>query len=698
MAKFYCNGLTVTIKRLSKICMTCQKRSAKPGNQVMGQIPDRKLGSLKQFSLVSMDACGHFKVKILNSSMKVWVLVIACLQTKAVHLEVLEGLKTEEVINALERVVARRGKIEEIHADNFASFVATKTLVTQEQKRLPEDKDWPEDKERKTRPGEQELDMNEVQNKLSKNVWKWSFSKPYSSEGNGVAEAMVKLTKEAMHTTFRHADIRINEFRTVVAKAEARVNSRPVATFKPNDCWENIVVLTPQHFAIGRLGGEVAPEADIKDLYNLPTRWTIMQRHFTRYNKEWNKGFHAQVLGSHKWAKMVEEIRTGTLVLVMSDNEKRYNWPLGLVTQVHRSKDGIVRAVSVRTQCMEGQRPTTVSRNVRQLIPLTMFENADECPAPNREAEAAKVKVELITEPVSEGTAKQPSTTTAEAVEARRRGRHHQGRPQPWLEAEAKSQGEKSPTLDEGRSAPLGPSEKAAATSEVNQRQLSDTLFPSERASKVEDAEDDNAAHGQHNTEIKTRLPLQHGEKEPENAKKKPHQEAAAVEKAGNDYSDGRKNGDNSGEIPDAEAQNTTRNSQETPQCREKKPEEEGSDIEAKHNNGELPEEPCKKGAESSEETPKNANARSNESNDHQQQQERLQEDAITESTKSVQKKPKAKYKTEVEKLLEMQSGLEVVTSRRSDMVAIIEQENTNQCESNETRIKGDGPKTGAEE
>lgn len=48
--------------------------------------------------------------------------------------------------------------------------------------------------------------------------------------------------------------------------------------------------------------------------------------------------------------------------------------------------------------------------------------------------------------------------------------------------------------------------------------------------------------------------------------------------------------------------------------------------------------------------------------------------------------------------MLEMQSGLEVVTSRRSDMVAIIEQENTNQCESNETRIKGDGPKTGAEE
>jgi hypothetical protein len=315
MTRFFCNGLHQAVGTISKHCLQCRQKHGPGGLQIMGQVPDRKMGSLKQFSLVSMDACGHFTVKVLNTSMKVWVLVLACLQTKAIHLEILEGLKTDEVINALERVVARRGSFEELHADNFASFISAKTIITREQEkqasiddctktqgsrgievRLPqqEQEAQPEAQtrgraktERKNRLQEApNIDWERVKDGVSQKVWKWTFSKPYSSEGNGVAEAMVKLAKEAMSTTFRHMDVRLNEFRTIVAKAEARVNSRPIATYRPNDCWENTVVLTPQHFTLGMLGGEVAPEAPLEDCEDLPTRWAIVQKHIGRWDKE----------------------------------------------------------------------------------------------------------------------------------------------------------------------------------------------------------------------------------------------------------------------------------------------------------------------------------------------------------------------------------------------------------------------------
>jgi hypothetical protein len=387
MSRFYCNGFTQVIKEVCRSCVTCQKKYALPGEQIMGQIPDRRLGSLKPFSLVSMDACGHWKVKILNSSMKVWVLVLTCLQTKAVHLEVMEGLKTEEVINALERAVARRGVFEEIHADNFSSFVATKTILSHEQEvRRPE--------------GMEDLDWDMIKDRVSEGVWKWTFSKPYSSEGNGVAEAMVKLTKDAMYTAFRHIDVRLNEFRTIVTKAEARVNSRPIATFSPSDDWENIQILTPMHYNIGQFGGEAAPQASETSLINLPDRWNLVQKHSAKYAKIWKQGWAATLLGNHKWASMVKEMSIGDIVIVIDEDGKRHDWPLGIVTALTRSGDGVVRAVSVRTRCMEGQRPTTLTRNVRELVPLTFFDDTTELgppsiPRPAKKLESKQEKAEV---------------------------------------------------------------------------------------------------------------------------------------------------------------------------------------------------------------------------------------------------------------------------------------------------------------
>jgi hypothetical protein len=59
---------------------------------------------------------------------------------------------------------------------------------------------------------------------------------------------------------------------------------------------------------------------------------------------------------------------------------KLHDWPLGLVTRVIRSQDGIVRAALVRTRSEEGHKPSTLTRNVRELVPLTVFYQQKHCP------------------------------------------------------------------------------------------------------------------------------------------------------------------------------------------------------------------------------------------------------------------------------------------------------------------------------
>jgi hypothetical protein len=70
-------------------------------------------------------------------------------------------------------------------------------------------------------------------------------------------------------------------------------------------------------------------------------------------------------------------------------------------------------------------------------------------------------------------------------------------------------------------------------------------------------------------------------------------------------------------------------------------------------------------------------------------------ENAALDPAKSDKKTPKRKYKTEVEKLKELQGGLEITTAKRDGRKAVSSDKSVKKNESIEALIEGDGPKTG---
>jgi hypothetical protein len=245
-----------------------------------------------------------------------------------------------------------------------------------------------------------------------------------------------------------------------------------------------------------------------------------MQWHANKYAQEFDKGFAALLLGSHKWAEMVKEITVGTLVLVMDAHAKRHTWPLGLVTSVHRSEDGIVRAVRVRTKCGEGQRPTTISRNVRELIPLTMFDNADECPTPRKSDMDTRARVGIA----------EMKDVEEEQTRSWRQGRHHHDRPPPWGSSIAST----------SKNVP-GPHGGAASSTGAAISQIANMLFPNnEEAVKATNITKSQREHNgeieaeeRHNTEIKTRWAVSDTKKESKNHKKTPNVTPKSTHKSG---------------------------------------------------------------------------------------------------------------------------------------------------------------------
>ena len=99
-----------------------------------------------------------------------------------------------------------------------------------------------------------------------------TFNPPSAPHFSGIFEAMIKSTKKAMKAILGNAEVTDEELLTAICGAEKLLNSRPI-TYVGSDP-DDLLLLTPNHFIIGQVGGSFAPEAlDQMEVYNPKRRW-----------------------------------------------------------------------------------------------------------------------------------------------------------------------------------------------------------------------------------------------------------------------------------------------------------------------------------------------------------------------------------------------------------------------------------------
>ena len=82
------------------------------------------------FSHVGVDYCGPFLIKQGRSMVKRYCCVFTCLTIRAIHIEVAHTLSTESFIEALRRLIARRGRPEQTSRSlpNIENLVGEKRI------------------------------------------------------------------------------------------------------------------------------------------------------------------------------------------------------------------------------------------------------------------------------------------------------------------------------------------------------------------------------------------------------------------------------------------------------------------------------------------------------------------------------------------------------------------------------------------
>lgn len=315
-------------------CIECFRQKQATTYQQMGDLPSVRVNKANPFAFTGVDFAGPINIRKLPgrpptirsikdaafkepSQIKAWIVIFVCLTTKAVHIEIIKGLATEEFLAAFARFTGRRGRCKQLWSDNGTSFIgASKEL----QRVLRE---W---------------QSTETVAELAKTGTTWRFITPAAPHQGGIWEAGVKSVKHHLKRIVGRRILTGDQLYTVLVQIEGCLNSRPLCpiTDDPTD----LTPLTPAHFLIGRsiiqppLSDEVTTSHDQR-----LTLWGLQQKMLQEFWKSWKDEYLTSLQPRHKWYRAQVNLKIGDMVIMLKENTPPSLWPVGRVINVFKGAD-----------------------------------------------------------------------------------------------------------------------------------------------------------------------------------------------------------------------------------------------------------------------------------------------------------------------------------------------------------------------
>ena len=329
------------VKRVIIRCVPSQRQRVGPCTQKMGSLPEEIVSTSLPFVHIGTDFAGPLYVKEGSSVKKAYVCVFTCASSRMAHLELTNGLTTDEFLQAFSRMTNRRGLCHTVWSDNAKTFKAASREIKKlyDQPKSQSQSLW------------DTLDQDRKKSELSAKGIKRRFITERSPWRGGWWERFCTAVKEPLRKVLGRALLSFSELNTLLIRIEGVINSRPLTIASVDN--RDPLPITPAHLSIGRLFKQL-PDAEDDQLEEsskrIMERYLFLQRLLNHYWRRWKQEYLYQLTVRNKWQKETAPTQVGDIVLVSEDNVSRGKWPLGRVEKVHLGKDGLVRTVTVRVQ------------------------------------------------------------------------------------------------------------------------------------------------------------------------------------------------------------------------------------------------------------------------------------------------------------------------------------------------------------
>jgi hypothetical protein len=157
---------------------------------------------------------------------------------------------------------------------------------------------------------------------------------------------------------------------TFMAEVCAIVNSRPLIPVSTDP--EDPIVLSPAMLLTQKTAtsGEHLPNLGFKDMYK--AQWKFVQVLADEFWNKWRHQYLSTLQARKKWENELPNFKEGDVVLLKEQDCNRIYWPLGVITRVFPSGDGIVRKLEVRI--IRDGKPVTYVRPITEIVSLCINE------------------------------------------------------------------------------------------------------------------------------------------------------------------------------------------------------------------------------------------------------------------------------------------------------------------------------------
>jgi len=324
--------------KIKDLCVRCRFLDKKLVGQKMAVLPQELTIPCPPFTNLGVDLAGPVRIKITGGekttrnnkgTFKGWVVVIVCLNTKAVKLYLACGYATKDFLLAWEQHVSDCGNPLTVHSDRGSQLSRASKEVMEDRP----DFDW-------------EIIAS---TDLGRTVWR--FCPSGAQFRNGATESYVKKVKRSLIHTYGERNLNQQEFTTAIKRVACVLNSRPIYAMmgpKGGADPDYLCGLTPNMLITGRTHTDV-PSKEYDNTSDPRGRL----EYITELEKLW-WGQHkvqdfSSLVPTQKWTEVKRNMKVGDVVLIQySSISKAGDYRLGRVVAIEIDGDQLVRTCVVK--------------------------------------------------------------------------------------------------------------------------------------------------------------------------------------------------------------------------------------------------------------------------------------------------------------------------------------------------------------
>ncbi|XP_069136686.1 uncharacterized protein [Argopecten irradians] len=319
----------------------------------MADLPLDKITPGPPFTSVGVDMFGPWnvvtrKTRSSSAESKRWAIMFTCLTTRAMHIEVVQDMSSSSFINALRRFMSIRGPVKLFRSDRGTNFVGAVDDM---------------------KINAVNVEDGQIRKFLHESRIQWLFNEPHSSHMGAVWERMIGIARRIMDGIIINEKMKSlthETLTTFMTEVCAIMNSRPIAQVSSDP---NVpLVLSPSILLTGKddILPVISDSLDIKDMYR--AQWKHVQVLADIFWRHWKVDYLQCLQSRRKWFSNRPNLKINDVVILKDKNTKRQHWPLGVVVEVFKRDDNLVRKASVRIY-KEGKTATYL-RPINEMVLL----------------------------------------------------------------------------------------------------------------------------------------------------------------------------------------------------------------------------------------------------------------------------------------------------------------------------------------